>query len=79
MVETYKTGKDIKIMVWGMFWGAGRSSLYIMDRDFESKKHDYSANGYIEVLYAQLTRYCTDYKWFVHDDAPIYTANRVKA
>ena len=50
MVETYKSNKNMKIMVWGMFWGSGRSSLHIMDRDFESKKYGYSANSYIEVL-----------------------------
>lgn len=30
-------------MVWGCFWGDGRCDLYVMDRDFESKKHGYSA------------------------------------
>ena len=50
MVETYKSNKNMKIMVWDMFWGSGQSSLYIMDRDFESKKFGYSANSYIEVL-----------------------------
>ena len=54
MVDTYKTGKDIKVMVWACFWGGGRTSLYLMDRDFESKKHSYSANSYIEVLDAQM-------------------------
>jgi len=50
-VETYRKGKDLRVMVWACFWGHGeRSPLYIMDRDFESKKHGYSANSYIEVL-----------------------------
>ena len=50
-----------------------------MDRDFESKKFGYSANSYIEVLDAQLARHYTDDMWFVHDNAPIHTANKVKA
>ena len=79
MVKTYKSNKNMKIMVWGMFWGAGRSSLYIMDREFEAKKQGYSANSYIEVLYAQLARHYTDDMWFVHDNAPIHTAKKVKA
>ena len=78
MVETYRTGKDLKIMVWAMFWGSERSSLYIMDRDFESLKHGYTANSYIEVLDAQVARYYTNDKWFMHDNAPIHTANKVK-
>jgi len=50
MVRTYGTNKNMKTMVWGAFWDRGRSPLYIMDRDFESKKHGYSANSYLEVL-----------------------------
>lgn len=37
-------------MVWGCFWDTGRTPLYFMNRDFESKKHRYSANSYLEVL-----------------------------
>ena len=58
MVTTYTKGKDISVMVWGCFWSKngiiGRSDLYVLDRDFESKKHGYSANSYIEVLDAQV-------------------------
>ncbi len=49
-VQTYRLSRDISIMVWGCFWDIGRSDLYILDRDFESKKHGYSANSYIAVL-----------------------------
>ena len=41
-------------MVWASFWDTGRSSLYIMDRDFESKKHGYLAESYLKVLDAQV-------------------------
>jgi hypothetical protein len=47
MVQTYGTNKNMKTMVWGAFWDNGRSNLYIMDRDFESKKHGYSAESYL--------------------------------
>ena len=50
MVQTYGTGKNMKVMVWGAFWDLGKSNLYIMDRDFESAKHGYSAESYLEVL-----------------------------
>jgi len=53
-VEIYKKGKDLVAIVWGCFWVINgqvhRLDLYIMDRDFESKKHEYSANFYLEVL-----------------------------
>jgi hypothetical protein len=42
----------MKVIVWAAFWDLGRGSLYIMDRDFESKKHGYSAESYLEVLNA---------------------------
>ena len=44
----------MKVMVWGAFWDTGRSNLYIMDRDFESAKHGYSIESYLEVLEAEV-------------------------
>jgi hypothetical protein len=54
MVQTYKKGKDISVMVWGCFWDSGKTDLYILDCDFKSKKHGYTANSYIEVLDTEL-------------------------
>jgi hypothetical protein len=62
-----------------MFWGDGkRSELYIMDRDFEAKKHSYSTNSYIEVLDTILPGYYIDDLYFMQDNAPIYIVNKVK-
>jgi len=41
-------------MVWGYFWDTGRTGLYLMDRDFKSKKYRYSANSYLEILDAMI-------------------------
>jgi hypothetical protein len=66
-------------MVWGIFWGDGqRLELYIINRDFKSKKHGYSANSYIEVLDAMLPGNYNKDLYFMQDNAPIYTANKVK-
>jgi hypothetical protein len=54
MVQTYNTNKNIKVIVWGAFWDTRRTSLYIIDRDFESKKHRFIANSYLEVLDSEL-------------------------
>jgi hypothetical protein len=78
MVQTYKKGKDISVMVWACFWGSGRTDLYILDRDFESKKHGYSANSYIEVLDAELARHHQPGLIFMQDNAPIHTARKVR-
>jgi transposase len=77
-VTTYTKGKDLRIMVWAAFWGAGnRTPLYIIDRDFESKKHGYSANSYIEVLDTNV-QYMEDDMVFMQDNASIHTAIKVK-
>jgi len=49
-----------------------------MDRDFESKKHGYSARSYIEVLDARAIEYCTEDLIFMQDNASIHTAKVVK-
>ena len=76
-VTTYKKGKDLRIMVWAAFWGSGnRTPLYIMERDFESKKNGFSANSYIEVLDAH-AQYMNDDLVFVQDNASIHIAHKV--
>lgn len=47
MIMPSKTGKDISIMVWAAIFGDQKGNVYILERDFESKKHGYSANSYI--------------------------------
>jgi hypothetical protein len=80
MVQTYGTNKNMKTMVWASFWDLGRSNLYIMDRDFESAKHGYSANSYLEVLEAEVGPIFTEldngYE-FIQDNATIHKAYKV--
>ena len=81
MVQTYGTNKNMKVMVWGAFWDTGRSNLYIMDRDFESAKHGYSANSYLEVLDAEVEPIFEDLDdgyQFMQDNASIHTAHKVR-
>ena len=60
MVTTYKKSKDISVIVWAAIWWWNsmvyKSALHILERDWESKKHRYSARSYIDVLNAQLPR-----------------------
>ena len=69
-------------MVWGSFWDLGRSDLYILDRDFEAKKHGYSANSYLAVLDEQVGPYYADHEdlgyIFMQDNASIYIALKVR-
>jgi hypothetical protein len=65
------------------FWDTGRTGLYPMDRDFESKKHGYSANSYLEVLDAMVAPVVEELNdpgyIFMQDNASIYTAHIVRA
>ena len=72
----------MKVMVWGAFWDNGRSNLYIMDRDFESAKHGYSTESYLEVLEAEVSLIFSilDPRYeFMQDNASIHRAGKVKA
>lgn len=78
-VTTYKKGKQLRVMVWAAFWGnAQRTPLYILERDWESKKHGYSARSYLEVLEDNLPFHYTDDLVFMQDNAPIHTATKVR-
>ena len=81
MIQTYDAKKNMKVMVWAAFWDLGRSSLYIMDRDFESKKHGYSANSYLEVLDAEVAPIFSQlepgYK-FMQDNASIQLREKLR-
>jgi hypothetical protein len=65
-------------MVWAAFWGfRNRTLLYIIDRDFKSKKNGFLANLYIVVLDAN-ARYIDNDLVFMQDNASIHTAEKVK-
>jgi len=69
----------MRIMVSAAFWGnAERTDLLILERDFESKKNGYSANSYLALLEELVVPYYTDDLIFMQDNAPIYTAKKVK-
>ncbi len=73
LIQTYKKGKDICVMVQGCFQGSGRCDLYVLDCNFEAKKFGYMANSYIEVLDAELAGHYHEELIFMQDNAPIYT------
>ncbi len=77
MIQPYKKGHDFSIMVWACFWGLERSNLYALERDFEAKKHGYSARSYINVLEDNLPGIYQPGLIFMQDNAPIHTAKAV--
>jgi hypothetical protein len=52
--------------------------VYLIDRDFESKKHRFSANSYLEVLEAEVEPNCPGNRHiFMQDNTSIYKAKKV--
>ena|SRR5579862_3712107 len=81
MIQTYDYYKNMKVIIWRCFWDTGHTSLYIMDRDFESKKHVYSVNSYLEVLDAEVAPAYASLNpgyIFIQDNIAIYTAHKVR-
>ena len=69
----------MRVIVSTAFWGnRERSDLLILERDFESKKHRYSANSYLALLKDLIIPNYTDDLIFIQDNALIYTAKKVK-
>ena len=53
--------------------------MYKLAKDFKAKKYRYSANSYIEVLDDNLPEIYEPGLIFMQDNAPIYTARKVRA
>jgi DDE superfamily endonuclease len=79
MIQPYKSSKDISIMVWSTIWKGGRSDLTIMTRDEASKRGCYSANLYLDILDKQMPICWKPGRTFMHDNARIHTAKKVKS
>ena len=79
MVQPYKKGRDISVMVWAGFSGKhGRSPLHVMVRDLEAKRGGYSVNSYLEVSEENIPIIYRRSMWFMQDNAPIHTVSKVK-
>jgi hypothetical protein len=78
MIETYKNSKGLSIMVWVCFSGRlGRSDLYIIERDPESKRGGYSANSYITLLEEMIPTVWEPELLYMQDNTSIHTAKKV--
>ena len=66
------------IMVSAAFWeNKERSDLLILERDFESKKHRYSANSYLALFKELVVSNYIDNLIFMQDNTPIHIAMKV--
>ncbi len=69
-------GKAFRVMIWGAFWGSGRSDLYLLECDWESKKYGYSAASYIQVLNDNMIEIYQSGLIFMQDNAPVHSAKK---
>ncbi len=70
--------KTFFIMIWRAFWGSERSDLYLLDRDFEFKKHGYSAVFYLQILKYNLTGIWKSELVFMQNNASIHRVRKSK-
>ncbi len=66
------------IMIWEAFWDSERSNLYLLDRDFEFKKHDYLAVFYLQILKYNLTDIWKSELMFMQNNASIHRVRKLK-
>ncbi len=72
------SGKFFFIMIWEAFWDSERSNLYLLDRDFEFKKHGYSAVFYIQILNHNLADIWKSELVFMQNNASIHRVRKSK-
>jgi len=77
-IKALPRGKGLRVMVWAAIWGAGISDLYPLERDFESKKHGYSAASYIKILEDNIGAIWGPKALFQQDNAKIHSAKKTK-
>ncbi len=77
-VMEISSGKFFSIMIWEAFWDSERSNLYLLDRDFEFKKHDYSAVFYIQILNHNLADIWESELVFMQNNASIHRVRKSK-
>ena len=78
MIELYKKGKDISIIIQAAIQGTKRSKLIIILRDSQSKREGYSVNSYIKVLEEAIPTCWEPGRIFMQDNAYIHKVGKVK-
>ena len=63
-------------MIWAAIWGNQQWNTFLLERDWESKKHSYSVNSYIYVLEENLEGIYKPGMIFMQDNAKIHTAGK---
>ena len=78
MIDPYKKGKRVSVIVWAAFWARERSTLWLMSRDKRSPRQGYTAGSYLECLEENIPDIWEPGLPFMQDNALIHTAHAVR-
>jgi transposase len=76
MIQPKGKTQDISVMIWCAIWGDQQSDAYLLEPDWEAKKHSYSANSYINVLENNIPGIWEPGLIFMQDNAPIHKVKK---
>ena len=74
MIQPYKKGKDVSVMVWAAFWGNSRSNLVKLSCDSTAQRGN-SANSYLQILDENLRGIWESGLTFMQDNSSIVNHN----
>ena len=77
MIQPYKKGKDLSIIIWAAIWGGGKSNIVLMRRDESAPRQGYSAISYLSVLDDEIPRCYEPGMLFMQDNAPIHKTKNI--
>lgn len=79
MIQSYKKGKGVSVMIWGVFYGRGeQSGLLRLSRDPDAKRNGYTAASYVGVLDEELPTLYEPGLLFMQDNAFIHISRLVR-
>ena len=79
MIKSYNKGKDKKVMIWACFKDKSqKSDLIFMFNDSDSKREEITSAVYLKVIEEQLSTLWEPDLIFMHDNAKIHTAHKIR-
>ena len=78
MIQSYKKNKNVSIMIWICFWSLKRSDFYVLTRNFNNKREEYSVKSYLRLLKNNLLEVYESDFIFMQNNASIHIVKKIK-
>ena len=78
MIQPYKKGKGVSIIIWAGFCDRDKTNLHRITRDPMAPRGGYSASNYVEVLKENISTIYEPGLLFMQDNASIHTARKIR-